>query len=163
MSYREYYDKNGRLVEPMSYIWLDGQLEQVLPCGDDELGICADNKEFFRLHPTTNIMPSCYPLWQFDHNDYESVRLFYVPVIEQVNDSCCEDVFEEQGYYYSREQALAQKDFLLHVSKNWRIKTQNTYQFCLRVYAEQKLSMNDILNGIEPDYWIADVEEIENV
>ena len=162
MSYRKYYDKNGTLVEPMSYIWLDGQLEQVLPCGDDELGISADNKDFFRLHPESNMAHSCYPLWQFDHNDYEVVRLFYIPTIEQVqNDSCCVDTYEDGGVYYNREQALAQRQFIMKASQNWRIETQNRYDFCIRVYAQQKLSNNDILNGIEADYWIVNVQVIE--
>ena len=80
MKIRKYYDRNGAEVTIGSklYFILDDCVEEVYAINDGygeydvELGINASNPDYLRNHPDAE--QEFYPLWQFDHHDYELVK-----------------------------------------------------------------------------------------
>ena len=57
-----YFDKNGKQIKKGDTIRHDsGELEKVFACGDDNLGVRANDYE-------------CYPLSEFDMREWEVVE-----------------------------------------------------------------------------------------
>jgi hypothetical protein len=69
-----YVDKNGKEIKNgMKIQHKDGDIEEVLGCGD-ELGVNASNKTFFELHPDTDMSSNeIYPLHQFNLSEWEII------------------------------------------------------------------------------------------
>lgn len=74
---RLYVDKNGVTIRSGDTLRFDdGSIEKVyLAVGTEEeydLGINASNEAYLELHPEKE--RELYPLWQFDHREYEVIE-----------------------------------------------------------------------------------------
>lgn len=66
----KYYDKNGNQIkEGMTIKHNEGDVEKVYSCGDNDLGVNADNPNY-----VGGELGQCYPLHQFDLKEWEIVR-----------------------------------------------------------------------------------------
>lgn len=66
-----YVDKQGNEIkEGMTIKHLDGTLEKIYACGDDDdLGVYASSKAFLKTHPDAT--EQFYPLYQFNLKEWE--------------------------------------------------------------------------------------------
>lgn len=67
-----YLDKRGQKIKAGMMIRIDGgEPEEVLLCGDDNLGVNASNPAYLEAHPCA--LEECYPLSNFSMADIEIV------------------------------------------------------------------------------------------
>lgn len=69
-----YRDQHGRPIkagDKLIYV-IDGTVEEVFACGDDDLGVNASNPDYLAANP--NAPEECYPLHQFDLRDWRVLR-----------------------------------------------------------------------------------------
>lgn len=69
-----YHDTNGRVIESGMFIkHVDEQnVEEVFPCGDNDLGLLASNPDYLKNHPEA--CEEYYPLYQFNLDEWEIVN-----------------------------------------------------------------------------------------
>ena len=68
-----YVDKHGEKIEAGMMIRIgNDEPEEVLLCGDDNLGINASNPTYLKNHPCA--VQECYPLSAFSWQDIEIVK-----------------------------------------------------------------------------------------
>ncbi|MNW32234.1 hypothetical protein D3C74_91740 [compost metagenome] len=67
-----YNDKNNNEIKAgMKLKHDDGEVQEVLPCGEDDLGFNASNEAFLKAHPEA--ARQYYPLYQFNLKEWEIV------------------------------------------------------------------------------------------
>lgn len=67
-----YVDKHGHKIKPGMMIQIDGaEPEEVLLCGEDDLGVNASNPVYLAAHPTAP--EECYSLSNFSSADIEII------------------------------------------------------------------------------------------
>lgn len=68
---KEYFDKNNKKINIGNKIkHIDGDVEEVFGCGDNDLGVNASNEN----SPCFNGIGLCYPLSEFDLSEWEIIN-----------------------------------------------------------------------------------------